>query len=112
MLTDKVVDKRKLDRHSLVYYIPLFDQRDGRMLAHMVDVNVRGFLASSDKPFLSGSLHRFRMQSEMDFELNDEIEFNAICLWCRQQGGGDEYDAGFKFINLSPMARQVIFNHA
>ncbi len=111
MLTDNVRDKRKLERHSLVYYIPLHDQKSGQMLAHMVDVNVRGFLASSDKPFLSGSLHRFRMQSEMDFELNDEVEFNAICLWCRQQGAGDVYDAGFKFINLSPMARQVIYNH-
>lgn len=112
MLTDKIHDKRRLERRPLVYYIPLFDQKNGQLLAHMVDVNVRGFLATSDKPFLSGSLHRFRMQSDMDFELSDEVEFNAICLWCRQQGSADEYDAGFKFINLSPMARQVIFNHA
>ncbi|MBL4607322.1 MAG: PilZ domain-containing protein [Pseudomonadales bacterium] len=111
MLTNTALDNRGLERHSLVYFVPLHDQKTGAFLAHMVDVNVRGFLATSESPFLSGSLHRFRMDSDVDLELDDEVEFNAICLWCKQDGDEDVYDAGFKFINLSMQARQAINNN-
>lgn len=111
MLTNIASDKRSLERHSLVYYVPLYDQETDAFRAHMVDVNVRGFLATSEVPFLSGSLHRFRMESDMDLDLGDEVDFNAICLWSKQDGQEDVYDAGFKFINLSQQARQAINHH-
>jgi len=111
MLINSAADKRSLERHSLIYFVPLFDQKTGAFRAHMVDVNVRGFLATSETPFLSGSLHRFRMESDVDLELDDEVDFNAICLWCKQDGQEEVYDAGFKFINLSLPARQAINNH-
>lgn len=112
MLTNNTTEKRSIERHPLVYYVALYDQRSGEFRAHMVDVNVRGFLATTDKPFLSGSLHRFRMDSDVDLELANIVDFNAICLWCRQDGDEQAYDAGFKFINLSSPARQAISNHA
>ncbi|MBV1871976.1 MAG: PilZ domain-containing protein [Gammaproteobacteria bacterium] len=104
-------DKRNLERHSLVYFVPLYDQKTGNLRAHIVDVNLRGFLATSETPFLSGSLHRFRMESDMDLELADEVDFNAICLWCKKDGEEDVYDAGFKFINLSVQARMAITSY-
>ena len=111
MLINSAADKRSLERHTLIYFVPLFDQKTGAFRAHMVDVNVRGFLATSETSFLSGSLHRFRMESDVDLELDDEVDFNAICLWCKQDGQEEVYDAGFKFINLSLPARQAINNH-
>ena len=112
MLSHVSQNKRKLARHELVYYVPLHSQHTQGLSAYMVDVNVRGFLASSEQPFLSGSLHRFRMESAIDMGLDDYVDFNAICLWSKPDPLETEYDAGFKFINLSPDAREIISAHA
>ena len=112
MLSHVSQNKRKLARHELVYYARLHPQHTQGLSAYMVDVNVRGFLASSEHPFLSGSLHRFRMESAIDMGMDDYVDFNAICLWSKPDQLETEYDAGFKFINLSPDAREIISAHA
>ncbi|GMR06180.1 MAG: hypothetical protein BMS9Abin25_0763 [Gammaproteobacteria bacterium] len=94
------VEKRKRRRWELVFYLRIFDQEDGPLLGHVVDISADGLMLLSENP----------VELNKDFDLSLEmpssgakkrhkITLKAHSIWHSNDANPDLIDTGFQLIN-------------
>lgn len=96
----KKADKRKVQRWHLVFYLRVFDGQSPTIVGHVVDISRRGLMLVCDEPVEKGRALTLRMKLPKEQAGRQEILFDAVCRWCRQDANPDFYIAGFKFAAL------------
>ena len=94
------VEKRRRRRWELVFYLRVFDQSDGSLLGHVIDISEDGLMLLSEVPI---DLNR-------DFDLaletpasgsngRKKISFKARSIWKSSDANPDLFDTGLQLIN-------------
>lgn len=108
----KKADKRKVRRWHLVFYLRVFDGQNSTIVGHLVDISSRGLMLACDKPIEKGRILALRLKLPKEQAGRQEIQFEAVCRWCRLDSNPDFYIAGFKIAappaDLSEQLRQLI----
>jgi len=93
-------EKRHSRRWELVFYLRIFDQADGSLLGHVIDISADGLMLLSEIP----------IELNKDFDLNLEmpasgtnerkkISLKAHSIWKSSDANPDLIDTGFQLIN-------------
>ncbi len=98
----KRVDKRKVQRWHLVFYLRVFDGISNRIVGHLVDISAKGMMLVGDAPIEKNQVLALRVRLPKEQDGRREILFEATCRWCRQDANPDFYIAGFRLTAMSP----------
>ncbi len=97
---DDQMEKRKLKRRHLIYYLRVFDGLSSRVVGHVVDISSNGLMLISDEPIAVHEEYRLRMRFPGVISSQEELIFDASCRWCRQDENPAFYVAGFQIRDL------------
>ncbi len=94
------VEKRQRRRWELVFYLRVFDQSDGSLLGHVVDISESGLMLLSEAPIDIEKDYNLALEMPAtDSEDREKISFKARSLWKSSDANPDLYDTGFSLIN-------------
>ena len=99
-LFNKSGEQRSLNRHHLIYYLRVFDGISSRVVGHIVDISPQGIMLITDEPITVQEDYRLRMRFPGAGSEQEELIFDAVCRWCRQDDNPEFYIAGFQIQNL------------
>jgi len=103
------LEKRKRRRWELVFYLRIFNQGDGSLLGHVVDISEDGLMIMSETP----------IELNRDFDLGLElpasgkqgsrkITLKAHSVWQSSDANPDLIDTGFQLTNPDQPSIDVI----
>ena len=89
-------DKRKFKRRHLIYYLRVFDNSNGELVGHLVNITVEGIMLISETPIQIGKHYELRMVLPAEILSKQELVFPAESVWCKKDVNPDFYAAGFQ----------------
>ena len=95
-----VKEKRQRRRWELVFYLRIFDQSNGALLGHVIDISEDGLMLLSEVPIEINK--DFDLTLEMpasDDGDNKKISFKARSIWQSKDTNPDLVDTGFQLID-------------
>lgn len=101
-------ERRKLKRRYLMFYSRIFDRRSGALIGYLSDITIEGMMVISEVPLETGLVSRLRMDLPEDIFDKNHMDFEALCIWNRQDVNPNFYISGFKLIGLSDSDKQTI----
>lgn len=102
------VEQRGRSRHHLIYYLRVFDGISNRVVGHIVDISPQGIMLITDEPISVHEEFRLRMRFPGTGTDQEELIFDAVCRWCREDDNPEFYIAGFKIQDLPEPATNFI----
>lgn len=97
-----MVEQRHLLRRHLIYYLRVHDGTSSRVVGHVVDISPHGLQLITDHPVAVQERCRLRMSFPGRGSSRDELIFEAVCKWCRQDENPAFYLVGFQIQNVMP----------
>lgn len=94
-------NKRRLKRRHLIYYLRVFDQTNGQLIGHLVDITKEGLMLISEVPLSMDQTYHFRMVLPSEILSKVELDFVATVVWCKKDINPDFYATGFKLVSIS-----------
>jgi len=96
-------DKRKADRRSVSYYLPVTEPGTGRLLGVVIDISLKGFKLDGQEKTPLGQVKRFYINLPDDIAPQSARTFTARSKWCRPDKiDPSSFVVGYEFINISP----------
>ena len=92
-------ENRTLERWRLIYYLRVFDQKDGSLLGHVVDVSRDGLMLISNRQLEPEQEYTITMEVPVDSGEPESIEMMARSVWSKPDINPDFFDTGFELIN-------------
>ncbi len=102
--------RRSVKRRHLVFYLRVFNQSDSSVLGHVVDISSEGLMLLSDATIKVGEKFSLRMRLPIDLSDKDELQFNAVCRWCKEDGNPDFYLSGLQIDGLTIEVEEYILH--
>jgi hypothetical protein len=102
------LDKRKVSRKYLVFYLRVFDGMSSKVLGHLVDISDRGFMIVCDEPIAVNEDYRLRMRLPTTMKDRQEVVLSATSRWCKLDSNPDFYLAGFQMHDLEQQTKNLI----
>lgn len=102
-------ERRKLPRKYLMVYSRVFDQKTGRIIGYLSDLNQLGAMTISDDPLpLDTTLElRFDLPDPVVFS-RDHLNIKARVAWCQADINPAFYNIGFEFLDVGPKEADII----
>ena len=94
-------NKRKLKRRHLIYYLRVFDQSNGQLIGHLVDITKEGLMLISEQPLITDKEYKFRMVLPTEILSRAEVNYTATVIWCKKDVNPDFYATGFRLSDIS-----------
>jgi len=95
------VEKRKLKRRHLIYYLRVFDQTTGELLGHLVNISPAGIMLIREEPLETEKQFHLGMKLPVDIFGKEELSFRAESVWCKRDVNPAFFDVGFKILDLA-----------
>ena len=105
-----MVERRRLRRRHLIYYLRVFNHNTGRLMGHLVDLTEEGIMVISEAPIETDVLFQLRMVLPEELDSRKELDFKARSLWCKKDLNPDFYDTGFQLIDVSAGDARLLEN--
>jgi hypothetical protein len=96
-----VVEKRKLKRRHLIYYLRVFDKNNDQLIGHLIDITTEGVMLISEKPIKPNSDFQARMVLPTGIEGHKPVLFDARSVWCHRDVNPHFYATGFQLTGIS-----------
>lgn len=93
-------NKRRLKRRHLIYYLRVFDQSNGQLVGHLVDITKEGLMLISEQPLSVNETYHFRMVLPSEILSKVELTFTATVVWCKKDVNPDFYATGFSLSDI------------
>jgi len=77
------VERRRVNRRSLAYYMMVLDANTLQTIGHLVDITSMGLSMDTPKQFPVGQVFRLRLDLNRDLAQKDHLDFTARSKWCR-----------------------------
>ena len=103
-----LVEKRRLKRSHLIYYLRVFNRLNNETLGHLVDITPEGAMLISENPIPVNTHFEFRMQLPAEMFGRTHVDFEAESLWTKRDVNPDFHDTGFRLLNVSVRDTAVI----
>jgi len=107
-LTVEDINQRKVARRHLIYYLRVYDAKNGDLLGNLVDISTRGIMLVSDGTIQLEKMYLLRMVLPDTIEGSKEVEFEALSRWCKNDVNPDFFDTGFELIDPSSSFLEVV----
>jgi hypothetical protein len=104
----RMSEKRKFNRIHLIHYLRLFDRKTGDLIGNLVDLTSEGLQLISEKPIENGTLLEIRMEFPEPVDDQQELQLNAVAVWCDHQMDPDLFSVGCKLIPVTPTNVTII----
>lgn len=101
-------DQRQVARRHLVFYLRIFDGMSSRVLGHLMDISPKGLMLLSDEPVAENEEYRLRMRLPKEVSGREEVVFEAVSRWCRQDENPDFYVVGFQIKDMGSETKESI----
>ena len=103
-MTDKkhlfAIEKRKRRRWELVFYLRIFNQSDGSLLGHVVDISEEGLMILSETPIELNKDFDLKLELPASGNKNHQlISLKAHSIWQSSDANPELIDTGFQLIN-------------
>lgn len=105
---EKSVEQRNFSRQHLIYYLRVFDGISSRVVGHIVDISPQGIMLITDEPITVQQEYRLRMRFPGSGAEQEELLFDAVCRWCREDENPEFHIAGFQIQELPDEATNFI----
>jgi len=99
-----MLEKRKLNRRHLIYYLSVMEQGTDISIGFVVDVTKQGIMVMSSMPLAVGRVYHLKMLLNEDDAEQKYLYFDASSKWCHKSPNSDFYDTGFELLNLDASA--------
>jgi hypothetical protein len=96
----KMIERRKLTRLKLLYYLRVFDKDNYRLLGYLGDIHTKGMMLISESPLTIEKNYNIRIALPEPLDKHDEITATARALWGRRYINPLFYQTGFQIQNL------------
>ena len=96
-----MIEKRKLTRLKLLYYLRVFDRDNFKLLGFLGDIHTQGMMLISEKPQDINMVHKIRIALPDVIEGKDEIHFTAKSLWSKPYVNPLFFQSGFQIQRIS-----------
>ena len=105
------MEKRKIKRRHLIYYLRIFDTTTEKILGHLVDITPDGLMLISEEPIKPDT--RFHLSMDMPAEIiieseNRRIRFDGMTIRCEPDVNPQFYLTGFKLVDVEETTRGFI----
>ena len=95
------MDRRKVLRRHLIYYLRVWDANTQKMLGHIVDITTDGFMLISEEPIENNKAYEFEVKWQAPDGKPINLRFHAESRWSSNDVNSAFYDTGFKLIDAS-----------
>ena len=103
------IEKRQRRRWELVFYLRVYNQSDGSVLGHVIDISEEGLMLLSEAP----------IELDKDFDLTlelpasdsndrEKISLKAHSIWKSSDTNPDLFDTGFSLVEPDKDSIDVI----
>lgn len=99
---------RRLERAHLIYFLRVFNANSGDLLGQMVDLTTDGIMVIGESAIPPRQKCTLRMDLPRNVAVGRHLTVEARCKWCRKDPSGDFYSMGFRIVDMSPEAHQVV----
>ncbi len=99
-----MLEKRRLKRSHLIYYIPVFDTyntKPDRLLGYLVDIHTEGLKLMGEVPLKAGDALNLKIDASRLVESMRSIVAEGVVRWQSKSVNPDYYDTGIAFTDLS-----------
>ena len=110
-------EKRQLQRRHLLYYLRMWDASHNKLLGHLADVSLEGFLLVGEEKIEIDKEISFEMKLPANYGDDAEGEvkteslfFKAVSCWSSNDVNELFFDTGFKYTDISDETRERIQN--
>jgi hypothetical protein len=104
-----LIERRKLNRRNVSYYMPVVDNNTRQVIGHLMDISPIGLMMDSKIPIPTNLKYSLRLDLTEDIAGKAILEFVAVSVWCRPDSVQPYmYNAGFHIVDISPADLEVI----
>lgn len=96
-----MLEKRKLKRRHLIYYLRVFDGNTNILVGHMVDITQEGIRLISEHPVDIDKICTLKMVLPSEILGRKQLQFEALCVRCQKDINPDFYDIAFQLLKVS-----------
>ncbi len=94
----EIDDRRRVTRHSLIYYLMVWDRKTKKLLGHLVDINSGGFMLISEKQIQPGKSFDLEIRWNTPEGKELKIPFKAESRWSSVDANPAFFDTGFQLL--------------
>lgn len=105
-----MLEKRKLKRCHLIYYLRVFNKNTQELLGHLVDVHTEGMMLLSETPIETPANFQLQMILPEEILGTQTWNFEAQSKWCGLDANPQFYKTGFQFLYAFPHDIELIEN--
>ncbi len=103
-----MVDKRKIKRRYLLYYMRIYNAATRQQIGNLVDITPMGIMIVGDHRIPEGQTIRLRMELTSEVAEKPFLEFSAQSKWCKPDVTPNMYNTGFEILGLAPEDIDII----
>ncbi len=100
--TVDMANRRAATRYEFDQALPVFERDSYRQVGLVADLSADGMRLISSRPCDKNQILHCKVKLFKTIFRQDYLVLDARCMWSRKEAGGDEYESGFLFVNLSP----------
>ena len=101
-----LIEQRRQKRWQLVNYLRVFDETNGQLLGHLIDLNEEGIMLLGTETLACEQEFQLLMERLSDGKTS-RIQLRAHSLWSKQDADPNLYKTGFRLID--PDEHQLAF---
>lgn len=89
-------DRRQHERKNLIFYLRVHDDKNEKILGHVVNFSAKGLMLLSDSVIPLDSRQRLRLKLPAVTCSHEDLVFDARSRWCHKDKNPDFYITGFQ----------------
>jgi hypothetical protein len=105
-----MIEKRKLKRRHLIYYLRVFNRSNNQLLGHLVDITAEGMMLISEDPIQVNTVYELKMILPTGMGGKEEVQMDAHAVWCKRDINPNFYATGFETLQIDASCLEVIEN--
>jgi PilZ domain len=103
------IERRKIDRHNVSYYLAVMDTTSQQIIGHLIDISPIGLMMDSKIPVPTNLKYTLHLDLMEEIAGQASVEFVATSIWCRPDAIQPYlYNAGFHIIEITPGNLEVV----
>ena len=102
MKNTDTMEKRKLKRRQLIYYLRVVERATGVLVGRLVDITTEGIMLVSGEALPTGREYDLKLEPPGGDDLGGAVYFKAKSMWTHPDANPEFFDTGFQFITVSP----------
>ena len=94
------IEKRDRRRWELIFYLRVYDEQNGKLLGHVVDIHEEGIMILSEAPLELNRDYALALEMQnSDRSGRKKVSLKAHAIWESSDANPELFDTGFRLID-------------